>query len=65
MQWLSAVSKYRADITAAPNFAFPLVQRKTSPELRNTYDISSLKVRHSLNVVHPVCERVSEFLVYT
>jgi hypothetical protein len=44
VQWLSAASRYRAAITAVPNFAFRLAQRKTTPELKDTYDLSSLKV---------------------
>jgi hypothetical protein len=44
MQWLTAVSKYRAGATAAPNFAFALAHRKTKPALRDSYDLSNLKV---------------------
>lgn len=42
--WLSAISKYRATITGAPNFAFELCARKITDEQRATLDLSCLSL---------------------
>jgi amino acid adenylation domain-containing protein/non-ribosomal peptide synthase protein (TIGR01720 family) len=42
VRWLQAISRYRATITAAPNFAYDLCVRKVSAEDRAKLDLSSL-----------------------
>ena len=42
--WPEALHKFRATHTAAPNFAYDLVVRKTSPEQRAAWDLSALRV---------------------
>ncbi|GAA1264720.1 fatty acyl-AMP ligase [Sphaerisporangium rubeum] len=42
--WLEVISRVRATHTAAPNFAFDLVVRKTTPERRARLDLRSLRV---------------------
>lgn len=44
-QWLLAMSRYRAACSPAPNFAFALVTRKTPPHVRDTLDLSGVRVR--------------------
>jgi acyl-CoA synthetase (AMP-forming)/AMP-acid ligase II len=44
MRWLSAMSRYRATHTMAPNFAYDLCARKSTPEQRATLDLSSWEV---------------------
>ncbi|MDA0564256.1 fatty acyl-AMP ligase [Streptomonospora sp. S1-112] len=45
--WFEVASRVRATHTAAPNFAFDLVVRKTTPEQRAGWDLSSLRVAGS------------------
>ena len=40
IRWLDAVSKYRANISGAPNFAYELCVNKITPEQRETLDLS-------------------------
>ena len=40
-RWLKAIAKYRGSHTAAPNFAYDLCVRKTTPEQRASLDLSS------------------------
>jgi acyl-CoA synthetase (AMP-forming)/AMP-acid ligase II len=40
-RWVEAVSRYRGTISGAPNFAFELCARKTTPEQRANLDLSS------------------------
>lgn len=42
--WLETVHKFRGTITFAPNFAFSLATRRTSPEQVKALDLSCLKV---------------------
>ena len=42
--WLEVMSRVRATHTAAPNFAFELAVRKTTPAERARYDLSALRV---------------------
>jgi hypothetical protein len=48
--------RYRASVTCAPNFAFALVQRKTSEALRDSMDLSCIQyVREPLVACLLVC----------
>jgi hypothetical protein len=49
-QWLLAMSRYRAACSPAPNFAFALVTRKTPPHVRDTLDLSGVRVRLHLYI---------------
>jgi acyl transferase domain-containing protein/acyl-CoA synthetase (AMP-forming)/AMP-acid ligase II/acyl carrier protein len=40
-RWLQAISKWRATISGAPNFAYDLCIRKVTPEQKATLDLSS------------------------
>lgn len=42
--WFDVMSRVRATHTAAPNFAFDLAVRKTSPAQRANWDLSALRV---------------------
>ncbi len=42
--WLWAMSRYRGEIGAAPNFAYDLCVRKTTPEERATFDLTSWRL---------------------
>ena len=42
--WPEALHKFKATHTAAPNFAYDLVVRKTSPNQRAAWDLSALQV---------------------
>ncbi|MGW6931614.1 fatty acyl-AMP ligase [Lentzea sp. NPDC054927] len=42
--WFDVMSRVRATHTAAPNFAFDLAVRKTTPDQRATWDLSPLRV---------------------
>lgn len=44
LRWLSAMSRYHATNTGAPNFAYELCTQKVTPEQRDTLDLSSLRV---------------------
>jgi acyl-CoA synthetase (AMP-forming)/AMP-acid ligase II len=61
-RWLQAISRYRATYSAAPNFAYDLCVRKTTPEQREALDLSSWEV--AVNAAEPVhkttMERFSE-----
>ncbi|MFE9681081.1 amino acid adenylation domain-containing protein [Streptomyces sp. NPDC006285] len=52
MRWLRAVSRTGATITAAPDFAYAEVLRRTKPEDREGLDLS--KLRHALTGAEPV-----------
>lgn len=43
-RWLEAISRYRATITGAPNFAFDLCVDKITDEQKETLDLSSLSI---------------------
>ncbi len=44
LSWLEALSTYGATYTGAPNFAYDLAVRKTTPEQRRALDLSRLRV---------------------
>ncbi|WP_405469148.1 amino acid adenylation domain-containing protein [Streptomyces canus] len=52
MRWLRALSRTRATITAAPDFAYAEVLRRTEPGDRDELDLSAL--RHALVGAEPV-----------
>jgi acyl-CoA synthetase (AMP-forming)/AMP-acid ligase II len=52
VRWLRAISRYRATISTAPNFAYDLCVRKIPPEARATLDLRSWRV--ALNGAEPV-----------
>ena len=47
VRWLSAVSRYRARVTGAPNFAFDLCVRAVSEEQKAALDLSCLEILYS------------------
>ena len=51
-RWLEAISRYRADTSGGPNFAFDLAVRKTSSEQREKLDLSCWRV--AFNGAEPV-----------
>lgn len=59
-RWLKAISDYRADISASPNFGYELCLTRIPSELRSTLDLSSW--RFALNGAEPVRARtIDEF----
>ena len=44
VRWLSAITKYRADISGGPNFAFEHCLRRIAPDERATLDLSTWRV---------------------
>lgn len=52
MRWLRALSRTRATITAAPDFAYAEVLRRATPEDHDGLDLSAL--RHALTGAEPV-----------
>jgi len=52
LRWLQAISRYRGTQSAAPNFAYDLCVRKTTPEQRAALDLSSWRV--TANAAEPV-----------
>jgi natural product biosynthesis luciferase-like monooxygenase protein len=44
LRWLAAISKYRGVISGAPNFAYDLCVRRTTPEDVRALDLSSWRV---------------------
>jgi acyl-CoA synthetase (AMP-forming)/AMP-acid ligase II len=51
-RWLQAISRYRADISGAPDFAYALAARKVTPEQKAGLDLSSW--RRAYNGAEPV-----------
>ncbi|HEX8051916.1 MAG TPA: fatty acyl-AMP ligase, partial [Thermoleophilaceae bacterium] len=45
--WLSALSRHRATVSGAPNFAYDLCVRRTKPEEREGLDLSNLELTFS------------------
>lgn len=52
MAWLEMISKSRSDVTGAPNFAFDLAVRKSTPEQRAALDLSCLTL--AFNAAEPI-----------
>ncbi|QRK08317.1 AMP-binding protein [Archangium violaceum] len=52
IRWLRALSHYRATITGAPNFAYDLCVRRTTPEQRAGLDLSHLRI--AFNGAEPI-----------
>lgn len=52
LRWLQALSRYKATITTAPNFAYDLCVRKATPGLCAKLNLSSLEI--ALNGAEPV-----------
>ncbi|WP_433574451.1 fatty acyl-AMP ligase [Nocardia brasiliensis] len=44
VRWIAALAKYRAVITAAPNFAYALAVQRVSPERVAEFDLSQVKI---------------------
>ena len=61
--WLEAISRQRATISVAPNFAYDLCVRAISPERRAGLDLSSWRV--ALNGAEPVQPETMERFVET
>ena len=60
IRWLQAISRFKATMTGAPNFAYDLCVRKITPEQRETLDLSSLEV--AANGAEPVrAETLEQF----
>jgi 1-acyl-sn-glycerol-3-phosphate acyltransferase len=57
-RWLQAIDRYRATLTAAPNFAYELAVRKISDNRISGLDLSSL--RAALNGAEPVLAETLE-----
>lgn len=52
MRWLETISRYRATMTAAPNFAYNLCVQRSTPDERAALDLSSLAT--AMNGAEPV-----------
>ncbi|MGC4098063.1 MAG: AMP-binding protein [Nitrospira sp.] len=52
LRWLSAISRYRATTSGAPNFAYDLCTRQISTEERDSLDLSSWSV--AFNGAEPI-----------
>ena len=44
VRWLEAITRYRGNISGAPNFAYQLCIDRVTPEQRNSLDLSSWRV---------------------
>ncbi|MGW1024030.1 fatty acyl-AMP ligase [Streptomyces sp. NPDC002577] len=53
--WLDVMSRVKATITSAPNFAYELAVRKTTPEMRAGWDLSSLEM--AITAAEPIRTR--------
>ncbi len=47
IRWLQAISRYKATISGGPNFAYDLCVNRTTPEQRETLDLSSWDVAYN------------------
>ncbi|MCF4968512.1 AMP-binding protein [Nostoc sp. CMAA1605] len=52
IQWLRAITQYRAAYTGAPNFAYQLCVDKIQPSDQQTLDLSSLRM--AINAAEPI-----------
>ncbi|HEX7842089.1 MAG TPA: fatty acyl-AMP ligase [Kofleriaceae bacterium] len=60
LRWLQAISRFRAHTSGAPNFAYDLCVRRSTPEQRATLDLRSW--RTAFNGAEPVRARtIAEF----
>jgi acyl-CoA synthetase (AMP-forming)/AMP-acid ligase II len=60
LRWLSAISRYKATISGAPNFAYDLCVRKTSVQERRSLDLSQWGV--AFNGAEPIrAETIASF----
>jgi acyl-CoA synthetase (AMP-forming)/AMP-acid ligase II len=60
LRWLSAISRYKATISGAPNFAYDLCVRKTSVQERRALDLSRWGV--AFNGAEPIrAETIASF----
>lgn len=50
--WLKALSKYRARVTGAPNFAYELCARRITAKQKETIDLSALEI--AVNGAEPI-----------
>jgi acyl-CoA synthetase (AMP-forming)/AMP-acid ligase II/acyl carrier protein len=62
-RWLQAISRYRATTSGAPNFAYDLCARKSTPEQRAELDLSSWTT--AFNGAEPVRSETMERFVHT
>jgi acyl-CoA synthetase (AMP-forming)/AMP-acid ligase II len=63
VRWLQAISRYRATISGAPNFAYELCVRKVTPAQRDALDLSSWNV--AFTCAEPVrAETIERFAEY-
>ena len=54
LRWLTAISKYRANTSGGPNFAYELCIRKTTPEQRAALDLSTWDLAfNGAEPIHP------------
>jgi phthiocerol/phenolphthiocerol synthesis type-I polyketide synthase C len=59
-RWLDAISRYKAQTSGGPNFAYDLCAHKITPEQRATLDLSSWEV--AFNGAEPVrCHTLEQF----
>src|SRR5215218_1675362 len=61
IRWLQAIDRYKATVSAGPNFAYDLCVRTISPEQRMTLDLSSWEV--AVNGAEPVRHETLERFV--
>jgi amino acid adenylation domain-containing protein len=62
-RWLRAISKYKAMVSAGPDFAYRLCTRKITPDQRAMLDLSSWQV--AINGAEPIqAETINEFCAY-
>lgn len=62
-RWLRALSKYKAKVSAGPDFAYRLCARKITAEQRATLDLSSWQV--AINGAEPIqADTIKEFSAY-
>jgi len=47
IRWLEVISRYKATLAGAPNFAYDLLVNKTTPEERSKLDLSNLKTLYN------------------
>lgn len=63
LRWLQAVSRFQANTSGGPNFAYDLCIRKIKPEQRDQLDLSSWEVAFNgaEPVYHKTLERFAEY----